>query len=505
MSQRAYQRYTPEFKEQALGLLSLGKPVADVAQELQISSNLLYAWRSQSQRTQGGSTGLRAVGEQSEADALRALRRENEAFTAQAWVSASEVTFSRPVQTRSANPTISPTWPPPSPGAEPTRKASLCGGTTEDKNIGGAKNGNYPSRMILRLTFLFAAALIAQAADPPFAQVPAEHAGQMSPGRSPLTFNDGRQVTSADEWAQRRAEILADWHAIMGAWPEVIEHPKMEVLESTTRDEGITQRRIRIEIAPGQTGDGYLLLPAKSGKRPAVFVPYYAPESSAGLNDKPLRDFAWQLARRGFVTLCIGSPGGDARKPVLSAGAQCQPLSYLGYVSANMWQALASLPEVDATRIGIVGHSYGGKWSLFGSCLWEKYACAVWSDPGIVFDETRGSINYQEPWYLGLDPAVTRKPGLVSDESPRTGAYKRLIEKGHNLQELHALMAPRPFLVSGGAEDPPKRWAALNHAIAVNQLLGFTGRVAMTNRPDHSPNEESNGQIYRFFEYWLKP
>ena len=77
MSQRTYQRYTPEFKEQALGLLSLGKPVVDVAQELQISSNLLYGWRSRSQRTQGGSAGPRAVGEQSEADALRALRREN--------------------------------------------------------------------------------------------------------------------------------------------------------------------------------------------------------------------------------------------------------------------------------------------------------------------------------------------------------------------------------------------------------------------------------------------
>jgi hypothetical protein len=222
------------------------------------------------------------------------------------------------------------------------------------------------------------------------------------------------------------------------------------------------------------------------------------------LSEKPLRDFAWQLARRGFVTLSIGSPGGDARLPVLSTEAKCQPLSYLGYVSANMWQALASLPDVDSKRIGIVGHSYGGKWSLFGSCLFEKYACAVWSDPGIVFDETRGSINYQEPWYLGLDPSLTRKPGLVSAESPRTGAYKTLIEKGHNLQELHSLMAPRPFLVSGGAEDPPKRWAALNHSIAVNQLLGVKDRVAMTNREKHDPHEESNEQIYRFFEFWLK-
>lgn len=339
---------------------------------------------------------------------------------------------------------------------------------------------------------------------PPFTQVPAEFAGRFAPEKSPLVFNDGSRVTSAQQWPKRRAEILADWHGLMGAWPPVIERPKIEVLETRSRGEGISQQKVRLEIGPGQTGEGYLLLPSGHGPRPAVFVPYYDPETSAGLNEKPLRDFAWQLARRGFVTLCIGSPGGDARKPVLSAGAKCQPLSYLGYVSANMWHVLASQDEVDSTRIGIVGHSYGGKWSLFGSCLWDKYACAVWSDPGIVFDETRASINYQEPWYLGLDAKIKRKPGLVTADNPRTGAYKVIVEKGHDLHELHALMAPRPFLVSGGAEDPPKRWLALNHAITVNKLLGFHGRVAMTNREKHEPNGESNEQIYRFFEYWLK-
>jgi transposase-like protein len=63
MGQRSYQRYTSEFKEQAHGLLALGKPVAEVARELQISSNPFYGWRSQSQRTQGGSGQSRAPGE----------------------------------------------------------------------------------------------------------------------------------------------------------------------------------------------------------------------------------------------------------------------------------------------------------------------------------------------------------------------------------------------------------------------------------------------------------
>jgi len=65
-------------------------------------------------------------------------------------------------------------------------------------------------------------------------------------------------------------------------------------------------------------------------------------------------------------------------------------------------------------------------------------------------------------------------------------------------------MAPRPFLVSGGSEDPLERWIPLNHTIAVNDLLGYKNRVAMTNRPDHSPNAKSNETIYLFFEHFLK-
>jgi hypothetical protein len=343
--------------------------------------------------------------------------------------------------------------------------------------------------------------LSTQGADP--MQPPAEWASELGSYRSPLRFKDGRQVTTPEQWQQRRAEILADWERIMGRWPAVLAHPKMEVLSSSPRED-FTQDHIRLQVAPDQMTEGYLLRPKGPGPFPAVFVPYYDPETSIGLTNKPLRDFALQLTRRGFVTLAIGSPGGDARKPVLSAEAKCQPLSYLGYIAANAWQALADQPEVDAARIGLVGHSYGGKWAMFGACLWDKYACAVWSDPGIVFDETRLSINYQEPWYLGLDPARTRKPGLITTESPRTGAYQKLIAEGHELIELQALMAPRPFLVSGGAEDPPKRWAALNHLRAVNQLLGHSDRVAMTNREKHDPNPESNAAIVAFFEQWLK-
>jgi len=77
MNQVPRKRYTAEFKATAVELLSTGKPVTQVAEELCISTNLLYNWRHQAQGTQVGSAGPGVAGERSEADDLRALRREN--------------------------------------------------------------------------------------------------------------------------------------------------------------------------------------------------------------------------------------------------------------------------------------------------------------------------------------------------------------------------------------------------------------------------------------------
>jgi hypothetical protein len=41
--------------------------------------------------------------------------------------------------------------------------------------------------------------------------------------------------------------------------------------------------------------------------------------------------------------------------------------------------------------------------------------------------------------------------------------------------------------------------------VEVNTVLNHTNKVAMTNRRDHMPTEESNEQIYAFFEAVLKP
>lgn len=325
--------------------------------------------------------------------------------------------------------------------------------------------------------------------------------------RTPFRFSDGGSVKTLRDWQERREEILESWHQMMGEWPPLMEEQEMEILE-TSRREGFTQHRVSFYWLPDEKTEGYLLIPDGEREKPAVITVFYEPETAIGLG-KPNRDFAYQLVKRGFVTLSIGTTQATEAKTYSLyypniRNAQVEPLSMLAYAAANAWYVLSKVPEVDASRIGIMGHSFGGKWAMFASCLFDKFACAVWSDPGIVFEKNRPSVNYWEPWYLGYHPPPWRERGLPTEHNPARGLYPVLLAKDYNLHELHALMAPRPFLVSGGSEDPPERWVPLNHTIAVNNLLGFKNRVAMTNRPDHSPNPTSNEQAFLFLEYFLK-
>jgi dienelactone hydrolase len=350
----------------------------------------------------------------------------------------------------------------------------------------------------------------------PYSQPPEEFAGKLGTYRSPLQFADGSIAKTPADWARRRDEISKTWHKRLGAWPALVEKPVLKKLATVERD-GYTEIKVQVQASPnGNWVDGYLLFPNGKGPFPAVLVPFYEPLTSIGQGAKGrgvgTHDYGLQLVKRGFVTLSIGTPGsldklgGDTRDALIKAGEELrrQPLTLLAYVAANCLTALAQLPEVDAARIGIIGLSYGGKWSMFASCLDDRFACAVWSDPGIVFNEKDSNVNYWEPWYLGFDPKMKRKAGVPSDKNPRTGLYKELIDAGEDLVDLHALMAPRPMLVSGGVQDPPKNWQALNHLVAVNNVLGQKNRAFLTARKTHVPTAEALELELAFLEYHLK-
>jgi transposase len=69
-------RYTAEFKAQAVELLQAGRPAAELAHELGIGQDLIYAWTRQAQGQQVRSAATQAGGESGVAEELLALRRE---------------------------------------------------------------------------------------------------------------------------------------------------------------------------------------------------------------------------------------------------------------------------------------------------------------------------------------------------------------------------------------------------------------------------------------------
>ena len=194
-----------------------------------------------------------------------------------------------------------------------------------------------------------------------FFRPPAKYRNDLGSFRSPLKFNDGSPVKTAQDWQRRRTEILDTWHKAMGPWPALIDDPKVETVK-TTRRENVTQHQLRLGIAlDGEMVDAFLLVPDGKGPFPAVVVVYYDAQTGVGLGTKD-RDYGWHLAKRGFVVLSIGRPGAgvnldDAGKAKGTSylgpagkAVRVEPLSALAYVAANANTWLARRADVIAAH-----------------------------------------------------------------------------------------------------------------------------------------------------------
>ncbi|HUQ67280.1 MAG TPA: hypothetical protein VM101_14050, partial [Flavitalea sp.] len=227
----------------------------------------------------------------------------------------------------------------------------------------------------------------------PYFTTPAKYTGEFGSYKSPLIFYDGRKVKTTSDWKKRRKEVFDRWQNIMGAWPEVIQTPEFQITDSIHKD-NYTQFSVKYEWRRNELSSGYLLVPDGKTQMPAVVIVYYELETALGLRNRAHMDLAVQLVHRGIATFSIGADPVAKTKPFgqyypSPDSAIVQPLSMLGYLAANAYNALSHLPFIDSSRIGITGHSYGSKWAMFASCLYEKFSCAAWSDGGIVFDESR--------------------------------------------------------------------------------------------------------------------
>ena len=118
---------------------------------------------------------------------------------------------------------------------------------------------------------------------------------------------------------------------------------------------------VTVKAKDGETLHGALLRPrALTGRHPAIVMVYGGPEAQL-VYDSWAPRLLWQhLADRGFVVFQLDNRGsaGRGRAFAQKVHKQLGQLELEDQVTGAEY--LASLPFVDASRIGIYGHSYGG-------------------------------------------------------------------------------------------------------------------------------------------------
>ena len=244
----------------------------------------------------------------------------------------------------------------------------------------------------------------------------------------------------------------------------------------------------------------------KSGKLPAVAVPFYYPEAMLGFDPatgEELPKFKGvtmlaDLARRGFVaatadayhlTYRVGAaePRGDFKRWTKAAAALARDWpdwTGVGKLTADtrlMIDLLAADTRVDAARIGIIGHSLGGKMAFYAGCLDPRIQVIVTSDWGIDWDGT----NWKDPWYWG---------------AVRVDAMKAA---GRTHADLLVHAGGKPFmLIAGKYDNAPSARAVLDRVPAYRAHPERC--VVLDHASGHRPPPDALEAGYRFLEKHLK-
>jgi len=230
---------------------------------------------------------------------------------------------------------------------------------------------------------------------------------------------------------------------------------------------------------PGTVQKTLLMLPKTvDTKRPAVVVPFYYPDRVAGYHldtleptNEPVIAFGLHLVRRGYIvvtaeayhlTYCkMDHDRQDFSRWKRSAEALLQDhpeWTGIGKLVADtqlLVDLLCSDPRVDSNRIGIAGHSLGGKMALYTGCLDARIKAILGSDFGIEWDRT----NWSDLWYWGDKVDELKAAGMDHAELLRIGGLKPFILIAGQYDNEDAL----DVIKRAGYSDP-SQYLFINHA-----------------------------------------
>jgi formylglycine-generating enzyme required for sulfatase activity len=313
-----------------------------------------------------------------------------------------------------------------------------------------------------------------------YQQVPEAFSNQTGP-LTPLIAG----VSSRNEWQKRRAELRDKWTKILGAMNSIKPAPAVRHI-ATHHDPTFTGELMYLQVEPDYWEKIYVMLPARadtSRPLPVIIVPFYDVDTAAGKSmggrmSTPLgtRAYGHLAVQQGFAAVAIRwfgeSYGENLTEVMANLKTRHRNVTGLGkwvWDSQRLLDYLATRPEFDLKRVGMIGHSLGGKMTLYATAMDERIRAAVSSEPGIGLTFS----NYEDFWYLGEEI--------------------RKLPKGTDHHELLALIAPRPFMLIGGdSADGDKSWHYINSARQVYSLFDVPQHIGYVNhRKGHSPTPES--------------
>jgi dienelactone hydrolase len=323
--------------------------------------------------------------------------------------------------------------------------------------------------------------------------------------------NNVLPVQSPEDWQKRRDEITRAMQLVMGTLPGAEKKcPLRPRIESEVDCGSFVRRLITYESEPGSRVPAYLLVPKvalEAGNRvPAVLCLHGTDNvvghgTVVGLGPRPNRQYAQELAERGYVTLA-------PNYPLL---AKYQPdVRRLGWESGTLkavWDNLRgldlldSLPYVQAGCYGAIGHSLGGHNSVYTAVFDERIKVIV-SSCGL--DSYLDYYGGEEKYWL------PEKGWTQTRYIPKLAEYRgRLSEIPFDFHEMVGALAPRHTLIIAPLKDHNFRADSVDRIVAaageVYRLYGHSDRLRLEH-PDcaHDFPTEMREVAYKFIDSVLK-
>jgi len=316
-----------------------------------------------------------------------------------------------------------------------------------------------------------------------------------------------RPIRSPTEWEIRRSHIRANMERVLGPLPPYARNSPLDVRVLENEEAPDFVRRKISFLGEHDASDrvtAYLLIPKSpgyGGRYPAVLCLHQTTRPGkaepAGLAGKPDLHYALELARLGFVTLAPDYPnfGDYAVDPYA-----------IGYASATMKgivnhrravDVLESLPEVDAGKIGVIGHSLGGHNSLFLSVFEPRVRAVVTSCGFNSFHKyMRGDLS---GWsHRGYMPRIAS----MFDRDPARMPF--------DFTEILAAIAPRPVFINAPVGDSNFEVSGVVDCVAAarpvyHEIFGVRDRLEVHYpAAGHEFPLEVRRAAYRFLERWLR-